>query len=183
MSSSHLSCNFELPMMYPQVAHATNMGIISKTSVSLASSCSPQPPSEAFSFVYFVHFSPSPPPSPGFMPHCSASSNMPHIICSWFSEQCLILLPLGLSACFTVPSHRANPLPQLLPPRSLFWPGGVHPPPMVSLSPCVNARNTVCLSGLLDLRSSRAEKELAHLFPAFSIESEAINVCLMNRAA
>lgn len=142
MSSSHLSCNSELPMMCPQVAPATHMGIISKTSVSLASSCIPQPPSEAFSCVYFVHFSPSPPPSPEFMPHCSASSNMPHIICSWFSEQCLILLPLGLSACFTVPSHRANPRPQLLPPGSLFWPGGVRPPPTVSLSPCVNARNT-----------------------------------------
>lgn len=73
MSSSHLSCNSKLPVGHPGTAHSRDVDIISETSVSLAPSSIPLPPSEGFLLCllfYFVHFPPSPPPSPGFMPHC-----------------------------------------------------------------------------------------------------------------
>ena len=63
----------------------------------------PQPPSKGVVLCPCCLFLPNFTTISRFMPHCSASSNMPYIVCSWFSEQYLISLPLGLFACFTNP--------------------------------------------------------------------------------
>lgn len=60
MSSSHLSCSSKLPVEHPLVwvAHARDMGITSKISVSLAPSCIPRPPSEGFLLCLLCIFLP-----------------------------------------------------------------------------------------------------------------------------
>lgn len=184
MSSSQLNCN---PIRYTAACGTTPGLLMPETQASSPRPLSPLPllPSlshhpRAFAFVHFVCFSLSPPPSPRVMLSCSASSNMHYSVCSWFSEQYLISLPLGLSAYFTTLLPRVNPQPQLFPPGSLLQVGFkllLWAPIALVLRP-----KTLCCNCLpiwpVGLRFSKAEKELAHpSHSALSTKSQAINVC------